>query len=205
MSIDRRQMSGYLPLRDAIDRLFAGSFIAPQMLGSGEGWPPTNLRITEDDVILCMAIPGANPNDMNISVTGDTVTVSGQVSHVDHGPNAHGSSQSQSGGQQSSQPGQPRDQVYFEEIWHGQFQRSFTLPVQVDPNKANASYEHGILTLSLPKSEATKPRKIQVKGQSTIEGQSSGSQSSGGSQASGSMETEKVPVQTGGNSDGSGS
>jgi hypothetical protein len=65
----------------------------------------------------------------------------------------------------------------------------FTLPTQVDANKAEATFDNGILTLKLPKSEATKPRKIQVKQQSTLQGRSSGS-------SQGSVETEKVPVQS---------
>jgi HSP20 family protein len=49
------------------------------------------------------------------------------------------------------------------EIVSGRFERSFTLPIEVNAGAADASYEHGILTLTLPKSEATKPRKIQVR------------------------------------------
>jgi HSP20 family protein len=117
-----------------------------------------------------MAIPGANPDEINVSVTGDTVTVSGEIKRERH-----------------AQKGQP----YFQEIWQGQFQRSFQLPVQVDANKAEASFENGILTLTLPKSEETRPRKIQVKQQQTIQGQQSGQTGS---------ERETVPVQGGSSS-----
>jgi HSP20 family protein len=139
----------------------------PDYMQSGaEGWPPTNLRITEDEVVITMAIPGANPDDINVSVTGDAITVSGEVRAV-----------------QASGKGQ----TYFDEIWHGKFQRSFTLPIQVDANQASASYDHGLLTLTLPKSEATRPRKIQVRPQGqTIQGESQGS---------GSSQAETVPIQ----------
>ncbi|GAC1396373.1 MAG: hypothetical protein NVSMB52_09840 [Chloroflexota bacterium] len=190
MSMDRRRTSGYVPLRDAVDRLFAGSFIMPEHLTSGaETWPPTNLRITEDDVVLCMAIPGADPDDINVSVTGDTVTVSGEVSHVDHGPKAH---------VQEPADQRQRSQTYIEEIWHGKFQRSFILPIQVDANKAAANYEHGILTLTLPKSETTKPRKVQVRPHGTIEGTRQQTQASQVQQ--GGIDTETVPVESGGDS-----
>jgi HSP20 family protein len=164
MAIDRRRSGGFLPLRDAIDQLFETSFITPQLL-SGGGFPLTDIFVTEDDVLVQMAIPGANPDDINVSVTGDTVTVSGEM--------------------RSPQEGR-KGQAYLQETWSGRFQRSFTLPLEVDANKAEASFENGVLTLTLPKSEATKPRKIQVKQQQTLQGQSGGE-----------VQSEKVPVQSG--------
>jgi HSP20 family protein len=172
MGIDRRYFTGtYLPLRDAIDRLMEGSVIAPGTFGSG-GFPPTDIFVTDDSVIVEMSLPGVNPDDLNISVTGDTVAISGEVKHEHEGQ---------------------KGQAVLSEIWRGKFQRSFTVPVEVDAAKAEASYENGLLILTLPKSEATKPRKIQVKGGSSgqsisggtqketvpIQGQSSQSQSSG--------------------------
>lgn len=219
MAIDRRRMTGgYMPLRQAIDQLFEGSFITPQVFGSqGGGFPAANLCTTDDDVILKMAIPGAKPSDINVSVTGDTVTVTGHVknewsnqSQSNDGQSGQSpatrqsgqtqaSSQSQSSQQgQKSQQGKQSPQPYFEEIWEGSFQRTFTLPVQVDANKANATFENGILTLTLPKSEATKPRKIPVQQRHTIEGQSPSGQSA--QAQSGSTQTEKVPIHSGSSS-----
>jgi HSP20 family protein len=171
MAMERggRRQSGYVPLRDAIDQLFEGSFITPHVFGGGGGFPPADLYITDDNVEVDMAVPGANPDDINISVTGDTVTVSGEVRRHREGQ----------GGQ-----------AYFQEVWSGKFQRSFTLPIQVDANKAEATFEHGILTLTLPKSEATKPRKIQVRAQGTIQGEASGAPQSGGS-----SQTQNIPVE----------
>jgi hypothetical protein len=60
-----------------------------------------------------------------------------------------------------------------EEVWRGRFQRSFQLPIQVDANKADADFDNGILHLRLPKSEATKPRKIQVRQQGGNQGSES--------------------------------
>lgn len=175
MALDRRYAGGY-PLRDAIDRLFEGSVISPQSLSQG-GFPPADLYTTDEDVVIEMAVPGANPNDIHVSVTGDTVSVAGEVQHQRH----H---------QQGQQP-------YIEEMWRGKFQRVFTLPIQVDAGKAQANFQDGILTLTLPKSEATKPRKIQVQQNQTISGtsqsRSSGTsqgQTSGASQTSGTRQNE---------------
>jgi HSP20 family protein len=167
MGIDRRYITGtYLPLRDAIDRLMEGSVIAPGTLGGG-GFPPTDIFLTEDAVIVEMSLPGVNPDDLNISVTGDTVSISGEVKHQHEGQ---------------------KGQAVLSEVWRGKFQRSFTVPVEVDAGKADASYENGLLILSLPKSEATKPRKIQVK---------SGGMSQSGSGQIGSQQTQRetVPIQ----------
>lgn len=190
MALDRRYMGGNLPLRDAIDRLFEGSFISPQSLSAG-GFPVADLYVTDEDVVVEMAIPGANSNDIHVSVTGDTVSVAGEVKHQRHN-------------QQGQQP-------YLEEMWRGKFQRVFTLPIQVDASKAQANFQDGILTLTLPKSEATKPRKIQVQQNQTISGTSSQGQTSGSSQgqgqtsgtsssqsqSSGSSQKETVPVSSG--------
>lgn len=167
MAIDRtRRTGGYLPLRDAMNQLFEGSFIQPGFWQSQGTFPPVDLFVTDDDVIIDMAVPGANPDDINISVTGDTVTLSGEIKH-EHGGH--------------------KGQTYLDEIWNGKFQRAFTLPIQVDADKAEASFTNGILELRLPKSEATRPRKIQVKpGQQTIQGQTARG-----------VQTETVPVQSG--------
>lgn len=162
MGIDRRYITGtYLPLRDAIDRLMEGSVIAPGTFGSG-GFPPTDIYVTDEAVVVEMSIPGVNPDELNISVTGDTVAISGEVTHQHRGQ---------------------KGQAMLSEIWRGKFQRSFTVPVEVDAGKADASYENGLLILTLPKSEATKPRKIQVKSGGT------------GSSISDGTQKETVPIQ----------
>ncbi len=188
MSIDRRRYeSGNLPLRAAMERLFEGSVINPHTLyeeqaGSG-GFPPADLFVTENDVVICLAVPGAGPDDLNVSLTGDAVSIGGRVQHQHQQVQAEG----------EQHQGRMQRQTYFQEIWSGTFQRSFTLPVQVDAGKAEASFEHGILTLTLPKSEATKPRKIQVQSR---HGSASSISNDGGSEAGQGEEPEIIPVQT---------
>ncbi|HEX6509338.1 MAG TPA: Hsp20/alpha crystallin family protein [Chloroflexota bacterium] len=171
MALDRRRMTGsYLPLREAMDRLFEGSFISPQAMGGQGGFPAANLEVTDDDVIIEMAVPGVNPDDINISVTGDTVTISGEVKRDRQ---------------------QRKGQRYLEEIFEGSFQRSFVLPFPVDADKATANFENGTLRLTLPKSEAAKPRKIQVAGQRSLQGQT---QQQGMAQQQDQIQKEQVPA-----------
>src|SRR5690348_6224453 len=105
MGIDRRRFGGgYLPLRDVIDQLFEGSVISPAMLGGQGGFPPVDMHVTDDDVVLEMAIPGAKPDNIDVSVTGDTVTISGEVTRREFAE---------------------KTQHFHDEIWRGRFQRSF--------------------------------------------------------------------------------
>lgn len=151
MSIDRRRVgTSYFPLRDAIDRLFESSFIAPSGFTGQLTFPTANVRATDDDVIVELAVPGAKPDDINISVMGDTVSISGETKRERH---------------------EEKGRAYLEEIYHGQFQRSFGLPFPVNADAARATFENGILKLTLPKSEAVKPRKIQVNQGQIVEGQ----------------------------------
>lgn len=158
MGMEHRRLTGeYLPLRDAMERLFEGSVITPQVFGAQSTFPPVDLFVTDDDVIVELAVPGAKQDELSISVTGETVTISGEVRREAHEEKGH---------------------AYAQEIFQGKFQRAFKLPIQIDAEKARATFENGILTLHLPKAEATKPHKIQIEqrhggsntDRSTIEG-----------------------------------
>jgi HSP20 family protein len=149
---------GYLPLREAMDRLFAESFIGPSR--TAPVWPAGRLRMTDNDVIVEMAIPGANPQDINVSVTGNALSVSGEVRR------------------------ERREGEHFDELFRGSFQRSLTLPVEVDAEKTEATYDNGILTIKMPKAAAARARKIEVKpGERALAG-------------AGETEKETVPVKT---------
>jgi HSP20 family protein len=141
MAIERRMISGYLPLRQVMNQLFEGSFISPESVGGQGTFPPVDVYVTDDDVVVEMGLPGGNPDNLNISVAGDALIISGEVKRQRETEKAH---------------------PYVQEIWQGKFHRSFTLPMQVDATGADASFADGILTLRLSKSEAAKPHKIRV-------------------------------------------
>jgi HSP20 family protein len=181
--------SNYVPLRDAMEQLFSGSFISPQLMSGQGGFPPANVHVTDDAVEIDMALAGAEPDDVTISVTGNTVTISGEVTREEH---------------------DTKGQTYVEEIWVGSFQRSFTLPFPIDVEQANASFENGMLKLTLPKSEAARPRNVRVgRRQRKIQGQQSGTQQDQQAQAQsqqdqqtqqpsdGGVQKERVPAGSG--------
>ena len=104
---------------------------------------------TANDVVVKASLPGFKPEEVDISITGDTLTIKGE--HKDEK--------------------EVKDEDYFyKERRYGSFSRSLILPIQVQSDKAEAVFEDGILTLTLPKAEEIKPKQIKVKAKTMIEG-----------------------------------
>ncbi|MBL8127244.1 MAG: Hsp20/alpha crystallin family protein, partial [Chloroflexia bacterium] len=105
---------------------------------------PLDVYATPDDVVIIAAVPGMNPQDLEITYTQNTLTLSGSI------PTATESEQG-------------KDATwYMHELWSGQFQRRLTLPFDVDANRAEATFDHGLVRITLPKAEWTKPQKIAI-------------------------------------------
>jgi len=125
-------------LREAMDRLFEDSFI-PRMGIAGRG-VASNLYETADGFILQIPMPGVNPEDVEITTQQDSLTVKWQTSvNVPENATTHWSG-----------------------FAAGQYQQSFTLPAPINSEKVEASYQNGVLILSLPKAEHAKARTIKV-------------------------------------------
>jgi len=131
-------------LRDEIDRLFDSPLNAltsnsQQFLS---GWlPPVDLYEDRDHLVLKAELPGMKREDIDISLHGDVLTLSGE----------------------RKEEAFDTAETYRAERFLGRFQRTFTLPVAVDPNKVQATFQDGILTVTLPKAEEAKPKQVQVK------------------------------------------
>src|SRR3954465_9746934 len=137
-------MTDFVSLRDAMDRLFEDSFIRPTTfsgLPAGQIAGPVDMGETPDAYHLRADLPGMTPDTIDINVTTDTVAFAGET----------------------KSPSDVSSEGWLrQERRLGKFQRSFTLPVQIDPNKVQASFEHGVLDLVLPKADQVKPRSIKV-------------------------------------------
>ena len=135
-----------ISLRDAMDRLFEESFISPRRF-FGPEWPEgsafaADLRETTDAYVLTAAVPGVKPEDIRINATPDGVTVKGEYKAET----------------------EVKEASYLRrERRFGEFERSFTVPVPIEPDKVTATQDNGVLTLTMPKSEKVKPKAIQVK------------------------------------------
>ncbi|MDQ3542170.1 MAG: Hsp20/alpha crystallin family protein [Chloroflexota bacterium] len=148
----RYPVSSVAGIRDAMDRLLSeavspGMFNTLWPVGGTEGGRsllPIDAFATDEEVVILAAIPGINPDDIEIMIEKNTVTLSGQVQNVAESEETQGAT------------------WYVHELSHGSFRRSLTLPMEVNAAKASATFDHGMLRLSLPKADAAKPRQIRV-------------------------------------------
>ncbi len=132
-------------LRDAMNRLFEDSFIRPSL------WPlpfedngrvlPVDVLETKDHIQIVASVPGFKPEDIDVSVTGETLTLKGEF---------------------KAETKQEEGNYLRKERRFGSFQRTVTLPAGVVAEKAKAEFENGVLTLTLPKAEQAKPKTIKV-------------------------------------------
>ena len=137
-------MNDLVSLREAMDRLFEDSFIKPSTwtgLAAGQVAVPVDLWETNDAYHMRADLPGIAPDAIDINVTADTVALMGE-------------SKTQ---QDVSTEGWLRQERRV-----GKFQRAFTLPVQIDPDKVQATFTHGVLELVLPKADQVKPRTVKI-------------------------------------------
>ncbi len=137
-----------LSLSDMMDRMLRSAYVRPSDLtlpfSEGTQAMPVDVVENKDGFIVKASVPGYEPEDINVSIENDVLTISAEY--------------------KNEQPQENKDdeQVRWQERYYGSVQRSFSLPTDVDPNGAQATLEHGVLTLVLPKAESVKPKKITV-------------------------------------------
>jgi HSP20 family protein len=134
-------LSDVVSLREAMDRLFEDSFIRPNGGNGQQLAVPVDLWETKDAYHLRADLPGLTPEDIDINATADTFTISGET---------------------KASTDVTGDGWLRQERRFGKFARSFTVPMQIDPNKVEAMFQNGVLELVLPKAENVKPRSIKI-------------------------------------------
>ena len=138
------QMPGFDELFREADRLLDGTLTYPTGWARSTGAPAADIYETENELLLTMELPGFDPKTVNIQVEGDVLTVEAR---------------------RQSAPSNKGSWLRHERMAE-HVARSFVLPNTVDASKCEATSEHGVLTLKLPKREEAKPRSITVKVQS---------------------------------------
>ena len=133
-----------LRLRDAMEQLFAQSFVRPNWGINGTATMGVSMDVfeTEQGYQVKVLLPGVNPEDIELSVQQNTLTIKGQF-------------------QPSVKPDQQVNWV-VQEIGVGSFERSITFPKPIDADKIDTSFEQGVLSISVPVSEASRPKKISI-------------------------------------------
>ena len=114
---------------------FSSSRVAPS-------FPAINVWLSEEGAVVTAELPGVKPEDLDISVVGETLTLTG-----------------------SRQPEELKEgeKYHRRERRFGKFTRTFQLPFTVEANNVDAKFDKGVLHIALPRAEAEKPRKISVK------------------------------------------
>jgi HSP20 family protein len=144
MSLIRRTspFGDMLSLRQAMDHLFEDSFVRPRSFWLGDSSVlPLDIHSTPEALVVEAALPGVKPEQVEITVAGDVLTISGASDATQDGE---------------------RDGYTYREIRRGEFSRSVTLPRDLETDRATASFEHGLLRLSIPRAEQTRPHRIAI-------------------------------------------
>jgi len=128
-------------LREAMDRMFEDNWAARRRAAERETAfrLPLDAYVTPNEIVIQANMPGIKPEDVEITIEGDTLVIKGE------------------------RPA-PLENVNYalQERTFGKFQRTLNINVPVDADKAEAKFENGLLTLSIPKAEAVRPKTIQV-------------------------------------------
>ncbi len=165
-----------ISLRRAMDQLFEQSFVNPGMMpGSPTLMAPMDICETSNGYEVDVALPGVQPEDIELTVDQNTLTIRGRFSHQNEhenqpqGQTQGQQSQQQDAGQQTQQTQRGRTGRHRQghnwlsrEIVSGSFERSVTFPRPIDTNNIQTKFQNGILTIMLPVSEASKPKRISL-------------------------------------------
>ncbi len=142
------KISRFDPIRDmitmrrAMDRMLDDAFArGTETRGTGAWLLPMDAYITEDAIVIQADVPGISADELDITLEGDALTIRGEIKRQE----------------------QDRKQYIMLERPTGKFERTLNINTPIDHDKVEAAFENGVLTLTLPKAEAVKPRQIAVK------------------------------------------
>ena len=133
-----------MTLRRAMDRIFDEDFLRPAVTDGrtdDHQLLPLDVTTTTEALLVQASLPGVRPEDVQITVENGTLTITGRTAEEHHEEGAS---------------------HIVREIRRGSFARSVTLPNGLDAEKAEATFEHGVLRLRIPKAEQAKPRQIRI-------------------------------------------
>jgi HSP20 family protein len=145
MTLSRRPspFGELMTLRQAMDRLFDDTMFRPfaGVAGTDYARLPLDVRTTADALLVEASLPGVKPEDVDITVENGTLTIKAEES-AEHSTDESG--------------------WLVREIGRGSVMRTVTLPSGLEADKAEATFEHGLLKLRIPKAEQVKPRQIRI-------------------------------------------
>jgi len=136
-------------MRQDMDRMFQEFFagprrqsgVIPRMLEAGITAPSVELIDKKKEIVLKAELPGIKKEDVELTVHDEAVTLKGEF---------------------KADKEVKKEDYYFSERRYGSFERTVTLPVEVDADGAKATFKHGVLEVTLPKKKVTKPKEVKV-------------------------------------------
>jgi HSP20 family protein len=127
-------------IQRALDARKASDWMGSRTTGLGS-FPPINIFQQGDDFVAIVELPGVDKNDLGIEVKENTIRISGKKTiNYEQSASVH----------------------RRERVW-GVFDRTLSVPIQIDPDAVNAEYRDGVLALFIPRAESDKPRTIKIK------------------------------------------
>lgn len=135
-------------MQSAMDRIFEDTWRTYE--GESSRSLALDVHETDDAYFVETALPGVNPDDINVTVNNGVLTITGEV-------------------KRSKEAEDEKAHVVMSERMYGTFSRTLSLPQSVDGNNVDATYNNGILKLTLPKTPDAKPRQIKVKTNGLLE------------------------------------
>lgn len=131
-----------ITMRQAVDRMLGDAFVrGTESRGTGAWLLPMDAYFTDEAIVIHADVPGLSPDDIDITLEGDTLSIRGEIKREE---------------------ANTRKYVLLERPT-GKFERTLTINTPIDHDKVEASFSNGVLTLTLPKAEAVRPRQITVK------------------------------------------
>ncbi|MGD2142941.1 MAG: Hsp20/alpha crystallin family protein [Anaerolineae bacterium] len=132
-------------LREAMDELLQESFVRPrgrrvERREERRLRLPLDVYTTPEEIVIAASLPGLTPDEVDITIDGDRLTIRGEL-----------------------RPPLENVDYLFQERAYGPFSRTLTLNVPVNTDQAEATFENGVLILTVPKAEETRPKTIEVK------------------------------------------
>jgi len=129
-------------LQRVMDRLLEDNLSRPSLLQHGMMDLALDMYETDQDIVVRTAVPGVKPEDIEVTLVGNTLSIKGETRVEDKV--------------------EEKDYIRRERRY-GKFARTVTLPTHVIAEQAKAEFENGLLTLTIPKTEEAKPKTIEVK------------------------------------------
>ncbi len=144
MTVSLIRYQPFTELRRVVDSLFDERFFAPYRFFtfSRSETAPIDMYHTDNKVVVKVALPGVKPEEVEVSITDDILTIKGET---------------------KAEEKIEREDYFYREHRYGAFCRTVALPSGLKTDKAEASFEDGVLTLTIPKAEEAKPKQIKVK------------------------------------------